>query len=329
VTDVIAAPLALADSRLSQSLPARSRQSFRHEAFLWHDIAEFTEAMVTFVEQGLAAGEPVMAALVPEHLDWLRNGLGSRATQVHLVDMRAVGRNPARLNSTWQGFLDEYAAAGQPARGIAEPIWVGRRRDEITECQLHEALLNVAIEADTPFWLLCPYDSKRLHPSVVSEAHRSHHAILDAHTYRGSTRYGGRAYVDSLYRAELPRLSRAHAECIFTADTVDDMFAFVLRDACAADMWSDRALDLAVAARRLAADSLHRGADGGVVRVWDTPRSLICEVSDATFVDDVLAGRRVTSNDDDHGLWSANQLCDLVQVRSTAAGTTVRLHSWT
>jgi hypothetical protein len=26
------------------------------------------------------------------------------------------------------------------------------------------------------------------------------------------------------------------------------------------------------------------------------------------------------------GIWIANQVCDLVQVRSTASGTTVRLH---
>ena len=45
------------------------------------------------------------------------------------------------------------------------------------------------------------------------------------------------------------------------------------------------------------------------------------------MIDDVLAGRRVVATDRD-GLSSANRRCDLVQLRSTGSGTTVRLHMW-
>jgi hypothetical protein len=46
------------------------------------------------------------------------------------------------------------------------------------------------------------------------------------------------------------------------------------------------------------------------------------------MIDDVLAGRRALVTSDRDGLASANRKCDLVQLRSTAAGTTVRLHMW-
>ena len=49
--------------------------------------------------------------------------------------------------------------AGRPVRGIGEPIWPGRRPEELLECQLHEALLNVAVDPEVPFWLICPYDA--------------------------------------------------------------------------------------------------------------------------------------------------------------------------
>ena len=39
-----------------------------------------------------------------------------------------------------------------------------------TECQLHEALLNVAFGASTPLWLLCPYDLEALTADVIDEA---------------------------------------------------------------------------------------------------------------------------------------------------------------
>jgi anti-sigma regulatory factor (Ser/Thr protein kinase) len=45
-------------------------------------------------------------------------------------------------------------------------------------------------------------------------------------------------------------------------------------------------------------------------------------------IEDPLGGRRVPSPDaaGGMGLWLVNQLCDLVEVRSTAQGTTARVH---
>jgi hypothetical protein len=86
--------------------------------------------------------------------------------------------------------------------------------------------------------------------------------------------------------------------------------------------------DLAATSRRLASCSLRRGAVDGTIRVWDLPQALICEVSDSTMIDDVLAGRRAVVSNDRDGLSSANRKCDLVQLRSTGSGTTVRLHMW-
>ena len=76
--------------------------------------------------------------------------------------MTELGRNPACIIPAWQTFLDECSGYGRPARGIGEPIWVGRRPEEIAECQLHESLLNLAIDPDLPFWLVCPYDDEQL-----------------------------------------------------------------------------------------------------------------------------------------------------------------------
>jgi hypothetical protein len=55
---------------------------------------------------------------------------------------------------------------------------------------------------------------------------------------------------------------------------------------------------------------------------------LICEVVDDTVIDDPLIGRRAPRDGEDDSLWIANQMCDLVQVRSSSAGTTMRIHAW-
>jgi len=313
---------------LYQFAPARSRQSYRHEAFMWHGPSDFAEGMVAFVADGLASDEPVMVALVPEHNDWIRDGLNDQASQVTFIDMDQLGGNPARIIPAWQQFLDTHSGPGRPARGIGEPIWATRRAEELTECQLHEALLNVAVGPETPFWLICPYDVEHLSSAVIAEAHRSHPAVLDVNSYQGSTAYTGRAHVDELIAAELPPLPDEALEFTFTSSNVQDVFGFILLEAAAYDLWSNKALDLATAVRQLAADSLHRGEMKGVVRAWHRPEALVCEVADATALDDVLAGRRGASGAKDDGLWSANQSCDLVQMRTTPAGTTVRVHAW-
>jgi hypothetical protein len=43
-----------------------AHDSYRHEALLWRGDEEFLAGTVPFIQEGPAAGEPVMAPLVPE-----------------------------------------------------------------------------------------------------------------------------------------------------------------------------------------------------------------------------------------------------------------------
>ena len=310
------------------SSPARAEQSYRHEAFLWHDRTDFTDGLVPFITDGLAAGEPVMVAAINEHTDWLREALGPKAEQVTFVDMAELGRNPAKIIPAWQKFIDIEADGGRPARGVGEPIWAGRGTDELIECQLHEALLNVAVDPMTPFWLVCPYDAERLEPAIIDEAYRSHPVVIEADAYKGSTQYAGRAHLEVMLGSELPQLVGEPTTIPFTAKNLDRLPMFLKLEGHVAGLGLRQATDLAAATHGLAAGSLKRGSTYGVIRLWRQPRSVVYEVADNTYVDDPLAGRRAPLVDSADALWTANQLCDLVQLRSTQAGTTVRVHAY-
>ena len=83
-----------------------------------------------------------------------------------------------------------------------------------------------------------------------------------------------------------------------------------------------------LAVNEIATNSIRHGGGSGTLRVWLEAGVLICEVRDSGHLDDPLAGRRRPSPSDygGRGLWLANQVCDLVQLRSFPQGSAVRLH---
>ncbi len=312
------------------TLPSTSRQQpYRHEAFLYRGEAQFLDGLVPFVRDGVAAGEPVMVAVIEERAAPLRDALGADATDVLFVDMAELGHNPARIIPGWQRFLDTYGGPTRPVRGIGEPIWSGRSELELGEAQLHEGLLNVAVPPDVPFWLRCPYDTDALPADVIDHALRSHPLVVDADEHRGSPIYGGSGYVGDLLAADLPEPAGPVTVLPFAAE-VGAARDLVVRHAVAAGLDEERVWAVGLAVQEVAA-AVAGAAGSGHLRVWRDPAALVCEVRDPGLVADPMTGRRQPppGQPDDRGLWLANQLCDLVQVRSTEAGTTVRVVNWT
>jgi hypothetical protein len=303
----------------------RPHTSYRHEAFLYRDDEDFLAGLVPFILAGVAAGQPVMVAVRKSKLAPLRHELGPDARDVHFVDMAELGHNPARIIPGWRRFIEDHCQDGQPVRGIGEPIWKGRRATEIAEAQLHEALLNVAVDPDTPMWLRCPYDVGTLTEAELAEAARSHPIMVEAEEYAGSRTYGGLQHVSDLFAADLPEPPHPTDGLALPAAAAE-VAALVGRHAAAAGLDAERTWGLSLAVREITAAA----GPGWTLRLWADPTALVCEVRGPDPVDDPMVGRRrpQPAEPDARGLWLANQMCDLVQVRSTPEGSTVRVVSW-
>lgn len=301
---------------------------FLHEALFYRGADEFLAATIDFVRQGLQSEEAVMVALPTGNLELLRGALGADAARVVFSDMAEVGRNPALMIPAWRRFVTLHVQAGRPVRGIGEPLWRGRRPEELVECQLHEELMNLAFSGPPAWRLLCPYDVASLGVAVLRAARRTHPHVHEAGRLAPRRSKSYRCLPGAaVLRTPLPEPPAVAEELTFEAATLPLVRAMVARwggDSLSAGP----AADLALAVHEVAANSVRHGGGTGQLRCWRQEDTLVCEVRDAGRIEAALAGREIPPLDNEfgRGLWLANQLCDLVQLRSSDAGTVVRLH---
>lgn len=305
--------------------------AFSHEALFYAGQDEFVAGVVPFLQEGIASGEPILVVVSAQRCAVLRQILGAGTEQVVFADMAAVGANPARIIPAWQRFVEARQDPGCPARGIGEPIFPSRRPAELVECQQHEALLNHAFADTGAFRLLCPYDTGELDAGVIAEARRAHPVLRTVGERPQQSTDFAYAEAGALLSARLPEpdaVAAAGAESMtFDAMCLDAVRRLAERRAWSAGLSADRVLDVALAVHELAANSVRHGGGWGRLRVWSEPSDLVFEVADRGLVRDPLVGRRAPrpSTEGGRGLWMANQLCDLVQIRSGPDGTVVRI----
>jgi len=342
--DIFANPdPATSDPAQSVSFPPAADGGYRHECVLYSGIDGFLAMAVPFIVAGLDLHQQVLVAVAEPRLGALRRAIGEAASQVEFVDMAELGHNPARIIPAWREFAGR--SGGLPLRGIGEPIWAGRRDAEIIESQLHEALLNIAVDQATPLWLICPYDIAELDKSVIDEAMRSHPFLGpggpgDDHPHVGPHRaaeivipddravFGGTDHLAALFAADLPEPTSPTAE-LPTGDPAA-LADNVLQVAATAGLTTAQSARLATAIGEIVLAGSCASGGQVRVRVWQDEAALVCEVGDDGLVVDPMIGRGTdfAAKSRDRGIRLANELCDLVQVRSGAGGTTVRVLSW-
>ena len=129
--------------------------------------------------------------------------------------LRDGARQCAPMTSTsptWRSSGATRRASSRPGAGSWRPHRERRRHarhrradlggpqspSELSECQLHESLINLAFAAADEFRLICPYDTAALPEDVIAEARRSHPVVsLDgtedvSHDYCGIDRVAAR-----------------------------------------------------------------------------------------------------------------------------------------
>jgi anti-sigma regulatory factor (Ser/Thr protein kinase) len=290
-----------------------------HAAFCYRSQPEYAAGIVAFIQAGLAAGEPALVAVPGAKARVIRDRLDDGPGEVVFTDMIELGRNPARIIPEVRAFADKHP--GQRMRFVCESAWPGRSVAELCEVARHEALVNLAF-AETPITILCPYGVSGLAASVLADARRTHQEPAST----GATRQTWRDNLPPECDRPLSPPPGEAEDFPYNTDLAS-VRRMVAGHAQRAGLTGDRTVDLVLAVNEIAANTISHTTGDGVLHVWHTPEEIVCQVHDQGEITDPLAGRvRHGPDDRGHGLWLVNQVCDLVELRTGPAGTTVRMH---
>ena len=309
--------------------PASSRaagggESLSHLAYFYDDERDYLSYLSAFALAGLRNAEPVLVSVPDRKAALLRERLGAESRLLRYGAIAETGRNPARLIPELRAFLDEHR--GQRVRCVSEAIWPGRSAAELCEATRHEALMNLAFDS-SPTTIVCPYDASALAPSVLGGAECTHPALLRNGQAQSAVGYAGRGVVPAECEAPLPA-PPADAQVLTYEASLRPVRELVASHGAALRMAEERITNLVIAAGEITANTLRHTSAGGTFWVWHTSEEIICQARDQGWIADPLAGRwRRPAEGSGHGLWVVNQVCDLVEIRtSRAAGTIIRLH---
>jgi anti-sigma regulatory factor (Ser/Thr protein kinase) len=300
-------------------------EPFRHPALFYRGIDEYLDGTLPFIEEGLAAGDPVAVAVPDAKLEPLRAGLDGSASRVQLIDMTQAGRNPGRiLPGVLLAFADDHRDA-ERVRIIGEPIWPGRTEVEYPACVQHEALINQAFTGRN-VEILCPYDAAGLPHDVLDDAERTHPTVIGSAGQRRSSRYAPDEVLAE-YNEALPAPPGV-ATLLVDAGTLSQARAFAMAEARRAGLGPARVDDFEFAVNELITNSIEHARSSCALRVWVEAGHLVGEVADLGRLVDPLAGRRPAPPEQPRGrgLLLVNHLTDLVRIHRSDQGTTIRIY---
>ncbi|MEU1826092.1 MULTISPECIES: MEDS domain-containing protein [Streptomyces] len=298
---------------------------FVHQACLYGTDEEFLATAVPFALDGLAAGEPVLAATTPANIELLRRALGERAGELDTAETAYFGRRPVERVAAFLRYHDRRSRPGRRLRILAEPVWGGKSARQIAEWKRMESGLNVLL-AGLPARMICPYDTRTVPGDAAHAARATHPARVDGRLVTPCAEFTDpAAYAAAVPPPRLPAPPGA-ARAGPTA-RIAEIRSFARERAGAGGLRGER-LGLAVLGVCEAAGCLLASgpAPRVAVRAWEEPGVLVYELLGAPVRPlPAFAGFRPPGAEPhpEDGLWLARMLSESLDVH--ARGGLVRL----
>jgi anti-sigma regulatory factor (Ser/Thr protein kinase) len=302
----------------------RTSSSLHHDAFIYDSDSVYVSILAPVLQQALAAGDTVLAAVSRRNAALLRPMVAAETAMFRLVDAESWYRNPVDAIARYAAELSQLPT-GARALIIGE-VQFGATQAAWTSWTEYEAALNTVL-SDFNVRVICPYDERALPASVVDDARRTHPYLLTATDVRTSTEHLDAAamFARLSERDEIPATDPDFT-CRTTADLSGVRHLFT--DAAArTGLTPSRVEEITLAFSEMLTNAIVHGGGAAHVRMWTTTDDVVCVVDDSgPGYDDVLVGftRPAPGALGGYGTWIARRLFDRVAfVRSATNGLTV------
>ncbi|MFD9706151.1 anti-sigma factor RsbA family regulatory protein [Lentzea sp. NPDC059081] len=295
---------------------------FFHETAFYGSDDDFLALVVPFLEDGLRAGEVVVAACAERNAGLLRGAVGGDVLFLPGADQYS---RPSDSISTYRELFREHTDAGarhmrvvgdvpHPGTGASWDWWAR-----------YEAAVNQAY-AEFPVWGLCPYDTRTTPADVLADVVSTHPNIAvgpEVHEANPGFRdglAGTRQVTDALeHRAPLIDLVDV------TAGAVREAVGSAIGGIALSE---DGAHDVVYAASEIVTNGLTHGVAPVRFRLWaDESRVLVAVTDQGSGPADPLVGLMPTTatRSAGLGLWILHRTCDYVSMGQDSDGFTVRV----
>jgi anti-sigma regulatory factor (Ser/Thr protein kinase) len=307
---------------------ANGHTGYFHGAAFYDSDEAFLQVTVPFLQDGLQANEPVVAAFGPRHLGLLRAVFGADSG-VRFLDGDAQYRNPAQTIRRYRELLGEYvkdgavqirAAGNVPHPGVGAPWeWWAR----------YEAAINHAYD-DFPLWSMCLYDTRTAPPTVVEQVRRAHPVLSTSAGHLPNAEYDARS---AFLRGGPAEWRDPAGPAVELVDPEPAQARAAVRHAAAASPMLTRT-DLEnriLAVSEVVTNAILYSRPPVHLRIWAGPDRVVVAVTDpGDGPDDPFIGLMPINRPDPGGLgglglWLAHHGCAQVSLGRGADGFTVRL----
>jgi hypothetical protein len=269
-----------------------------------------------------SAADAVLAVVTPETHRVIAPTLGPLAAY---EDVSELGRNPARVIPAIRRFVESQRRRRRVVV-VTEQWWHQRDLAERVELARHEAICNLAFGGNDVL-LVCLYDTRHMSTGIVADAKRTHPLVVGENGLRPNPGFVDPETMLEMATTPLDPVPFGAESFEVKPGGLAALRAAVERRGHTAGLTSQRVEDLVLAANELATNVVRHGQGEGCLQMWTDGPWLICEVANRDGLADPFIGTRSPASDETtgRGLWIVNQLCDLVELRTSPSGTAVRL----
>jgi anti-sigma regulatory factor (Ser/Thr protein kinase) len=155
---------------------ARGHVGHFHEAGFYGSDAEFAALIVPFVEEGVAAGEPVIIGYDERKSGLLRSWLAD-VSGVEFISDSSLYATPARAIAAYRRLFEFHMATGAGQIRIAGDVPHPGNGGRFEGWDRYEWAVNTVWQ-EFPVWGLCLYDTAAAPPQVLEVVERTHPRLV-------------------------------------------------------------------------------------------------------------------------------------------------------